>query len=151
MPSRTIKSELSLHLFLGSVREFFFNSEKTFNDQQRVFFLIDREFSERQLKFHGLGLPAGVENLGEFSKRFYERFYAKVFEFRRTTEVSTLPLDCDTRNNLTLLQNQISSISGGVIDAPSMSSHITHNSTQITQKIGFFRERRKKKLEWKEI
>lgn len=47
-----------------------------------------------------------------------------------------------------LLEN---SISVGVIDAPSMPSHITHNSTQITQKIGFFRERRKKKLEWKEI
>lgn len=29
-------------------------------------------------------------------------------------------------------------ISIGVIDAPSMPSHITHNSTQITQKIGFF-------------
>lgn len=65
---RTIKSELSLHLFRGGMRVFCLHLEKLFNDQQRVFFVQSR-FKETAAKVSWSGITGGCR---EFLKWFSE-------------------------------------------------------------------------------
>lgn len=74
MPLRIIKSELSLHLFEGGVREFCLHSEKLFNDQQRVFFVHRSGIKRTAVKLSWLGITGWSASMSGISGSFQKLF-----------------------------------------------------------------------------